>query len=299
MLVILFLFGSSSVGRAADGESSATADALFREGRAALVRGDYAEAAAKLAESANVEPTPGTLLNLALAEEKLGRLAVAWEHARATLDQLPSNDARQSVARELFDRLDQRLPRLALILHGPAPAGLRIERNGIMLGAGGLGSALPVEPGKHRILVQAQDRADAVYTVTIEEGARETLRIEPGAVRVPVAPTRTSNSPLRTAGWAALIGGTTGLAASAVLGLFVLDRKSIVDAACDPSGCSDRGFAAANEGKAFSTASTISVIAGVGLVVAGVVMIALAPPSNRMGTRSPLAFGIRSLAGTP
>src|SRR4051812_45377646 len=69
------------------GESSApAADTLFRQGREAFDKGDYQRARDAFAESQRLEAAPGTLLNLALAEEKLGTLSSAWEHAKEVLD---------------------------------------------------------------------------------------------------------------------------------------------------------------------------------------------------------------------
>ena len=51
---------------------------LFREGRALVVDGRFAEACPKLEQSQRLEPRLGTQLNIAFCHEQLGKLATAW-----------------------------------------------------------------------------------------------------------------------------------------------------------------------------------------------------------------------------
>src|SRR5258706_15138092 len=67
----------------------ATADALFRQGRQAMEAKNYADACQKFAESQKLDPAAGTAMNLATCEEKLGKLASAWQHWKEALDALP------------------------------------------------------------------------------------------------------------------------------------------------------------------------------------------------------------------
>src|ERR1700679_1918479 len=73
------------------------ADQLFREGREALEKGDLPRAADRFEHSQELDPSPGTLLNLAQVYEHLGKLVKAldlFEHARK---QLPETDDRYPV----------------------------------------------------------------------------------------------------------------------------------------------------------------------------------------------------------
>ena len=79
---------------AAADAATVTAEALFRQGRDAMQRQDYETACARFAESNRLDVAAGTLMNLATCEEKLGRVATAWQHWREAIDLLPAGDDR-------------------------------------------------------------------------------------------------------------------------------------------------------------------------------------------------------------
>src|SRR5262249_17506611 len=63
----------------------ARADALFREAPTLVQKGQLSEACAKYAESQRLDPANGTLLNLALCNEKQGRHAAAYRQLQELL----------------------------------------------------------------------------------------------------------------------------------------------------------------------------------------------------------------------
>src|SRR5262249_28699952 len=137
---------------AAQTQDGAAAEVLFREGRKAQEANDYQEALQKFAESQKLDPAPGTLMNLATCEEKLSKLATAWQHWREALDPLPRGDARTAFAKTRVRELESRLPRLTVVLtSGEADA--RVFRDDVELGRASLGAALPVDPGPHAVMV--------------------------------------------------------------------------------------------------------------------------------------------------
>src|SRR5688572_29187335 len=78
----------------------AAAEALFRAGREAAGRGDYATACQRFEESNRLEPTAGTVMNLANCREQLGQIASAWQRYREAIEKLPAEDERVGIARE-------------------------------------------------------------------------------------------------------------------------------------------------------------------------------------------------------
>src|SRR4051812_10098607 len=103
----------------------AQADALFREGRIAFDKGDYPKACAKFEASQKSDPAVGTLLNLAVCEEKLGRIETARPHLHEVLSQLGPKDDRRAFAKGLLDKVEARFPRLTLTLAAGAAADTR------------------------------------------------------------------------------------------------------------------------------------------------------------------------------
>lgn len=274
------------------------AEALFLEARDAARRGDHASACPKFAESQRLGPAVGTLLNLALCEEKLGRVATAWQHLRQVIDQLPPGDDRIAFARATLATLEPRLPRLTLALDPSVPDGAVVLRDGVVIGQAGLGSAIPIDPGEHLIELRVPGQESRVERVTITEGERLALTLraaappparvahEPAApVEVALAPRRAASSddlpPMALGGWIALGVGAAGLAVGAVTGGLALDRKSVMDRHCDAaSACDPEGLAAAESGAALATAATFSTVLGLAAIATGGVLLLASPADD-------------------
>lgn len=137
-------------------EPRASAHALFEQGRALLNAGRYAEACTKLEESHQVEPAPGTLLNLADCYERIGRTATAWELFLdvAALAQSAGRAQHETMARARAQALEPKLSKLRVTVSAPA-AGLSVHRDGIVLEPSEWGAAFPVDPGQHVIEASA------------------------------------------------------------------------------------------------------------------------------------------------
>jgi hypothetical protein len=288
-------FASTQV-RASDADR---AEALFRDGRTAMMSGDHQTACAKFAESHRLDAAVGTLLNLAHCEEQLGRVASAWTHWRMALEQLPGGDARRALPTTRVAALEPRLPRLRIRTAAPLPEGATITRNGEHVDPSTLDVAVAVDPGPQRLALIVPGRGEERTTVEIGEGqSREVLLELPRAPAPPMAsanaaapspparpPTSTavpgvpsSDHWMRSAGWWTVGAGAVGIVGSLVLGALVLDRKATVEARCLPSNaCDSDGLAAARSGNALSVASTIAMVTGGVLVAGGVVLVVAAP----------------------
>src|SRR5258706_10238410 len=136
---------------ASAGAGSAAADALFRDGVALAQKGELEKAIDKFKASYDLEPAPGTLQGLALAEEKLGRVASAWAHYRELLDRatLLKDKKRIKLAKERIVAVEGRLAKLTLTHSGSNPPGAELRLDGTPLPEGALGTSFPIDPGSH------------------------------------------------------------------------------------------------------------------------------------------------------
>lgn len=163
------------------------AEALFAEGRAALERGDLETACARLAASDRLEPSFGARGSLGECEERRGRVVAAWAAFRSALDTIPAGDARRAAAEARIAALAPRLPRLVLQLAPGAPAGTTVREGDAVLGASGTwGVPLPLDPGRHVLVVGQPGQPPRTVEVTLVEGKVTALAV--GAVDAPVPP---------------------------------------------------------------------------------------------------------------
>lgn len=171
------------------GEERALADALFRDGRKLLQAGQIDQACAKFEDSYRLDPQPGTLLNLGICHEQQGKLAAAWAELTQAKTQAirDARDDRVKIATEHLAATDQRLPRIVLETDAIEQLpGLSILLDETSIGRSALGTALPVDPGPHQLIVSAAAHRSALVSVTLVAGERRVVSL-PALVPVPVA----------------------------------------------------------------------------------------------------------------
>jgi hypothetical protein len=168
----------SSQSAHAEDAKAAEADALFREGRALLAEGNYLRACVKFAKSQRLDPAPGTAINLADCQEKVGKLADALSAARKALDLLPDGDDRGARIEEQIRRLEVRVPRLTLRLSKAPPRGTRILLDGTELSNGDLGTPHEVNPGKHQLLLVFPDDREQEHELSVKVGESRRFTID-------------------------------------------------------------------------------------------------------------------------
>jgi hypothetical protein len=258
------------------------AEELFEKGREALRRGDYATGCPLFVESQRLEPSVGTLMNIADCDEHDGALAKAWEHWHETIDAMVhAGDERVGIARARAEALDRRVPRLTLHLSGDVH-GAEVTRDDVSVGAASLDIPLPVDPGVHHVAVRAPGHENVTRDVDIHEGETLTVSLTPGpeSAPPPVATNRVDgpgpspespNHPMnsqKAAGVVALGIGGASLVLAVVSGIVVVGQRDLVNHDCGADkGCSPTGFDAATTGKTWvivNAVSWASTIAGVG-----------------------------------
>jgi tetratricopeptide (TPR) repeat protein len=241
---------------------AAVADALYRQARDLMAAGKYDEACPKLAQSQQLDPATGTLLNLAACHEKQGKLATAWlEYSDALVAaRRDGREDRVQYARERAAELEPKLSRLTLLLAPNADApGLTIELDGTSVGLAVFGVPTPVDPGKHSVRASAPGKKPQIFSIEVAVADQQSLSIPPledaPAETAPAEPTparRTDSStnlepprdelqhrPIPTSVY--LSGGITlALAASAsVTGVAYLKKKSDYEALAKSEGLTD------------------------------------------------------------
>jgi hypothetical protein len=274
---------------------TARAEALFREARTALARGDHATACPRFEESLRLARRASTLFNLAECEAAKGQLVAAlarWQEGIALLD---AKDDRLADARDRAAAIDKRVPRLRLQLAPGVPPAVRVEVDGAQLAHDRLGTLVPVNPGAHLLTLTAPGRREQRVPVTLAEGERKEVTLafhpnepatagqpahRPGAV--PGAPAALAADPAPGSGRAArrAIGlvvagvGVASLGVGTVTGLMTIGKKSDVDDACGRGQCTSTATRdAADSGKTLSTISTITFVGGAVGIGLGAVLV--------------------------
>jgi hypothetical protein len=161
---------------------SAVADALYRQARDLMAAGKYDEACPKLAQSQQLDPATGTLLNLAACHEKQGKLATAWlEYSDALVAaRRDGREDRVQYARERAAELEPKLSRLTLVLAPGADApGLTIELDGTSVGSAVFGVPTAVDPGKHSVRASAPGKKPQILSIEVAVAEQQSLSIPP------------------------------------------------------------------------------------------------------------------------
>lgn len=279
VVLILFLL-APRLAAATGAQDPAAAAALFEAGRAAMAEGRYDEACLKFTESHRYDPNAvGTVLNLALCNEELGKVATASAHYAWALQRFPAGDERIAVARERKAAVDERVAHLTLSAPSSEQANVVVLRDGIAVGQGTFGVALPVDPGRHEVVVQASGHSDRHYAVDLAERERLTLELELGPARAVTAPAPPIRSPSpekaepkpgpNTLAYVAGGVGVLGVGVGAITGLMAIGKSGTVEDHCDletRTCATEEAIDAASAGSSLATISTVSfVVGGLGL----------------------------------
>jgi hypothetical protein len=188
--------------RADDTASVAVAQQLYDEAKAAMGKEDYATACQKFAESNRLDPaTGGTLLNLAVCHEKMGKIATAWSEFEEAA-QLARHFERVDREQLANDHVEKLRPRVSfLALHVPdtmvAVAGITVAVDGTPLGQAAWGN-IPLDPGQHTVTAAAPGRVPWTTQVTIGPSAErpvvEIPALEPATPTPTATPTATATA---------------------------------------------------------------------------------------------------------
>lgn len=296
----------------AESADRASAEALFRAGRQAMDQGDFGRACARFAESNRLDPALGTVFNLGACNEKLGRLAEAWQYFREVAERAPAGDERAAIAKARADALESSLGRLTISLSGDATEGSVVVKDGVELGPASLGVELPVDPGDHVLVLRSKGREDSETRVTLKRGERRSIVLEPGApaARAETAPAPSTSGPpaapervapssgSHTLSYVLLGVGAAGLVATIVAGAEVLAKKSTVEDHCPDKRCDQVGYDAARAGRTWSTVGTVSFVVGAAALGGGIILLTTSGGPEHTGAPTAVNGVVGTLRGT-
>jgi len=247
----------------------ARADQLFAEGKALLAT-NLLQACAKFDESLHENPAAiGTLLNVALCDEKLGRVASAvarFSEARTHAKEqgLPEH---LRAAEEHIAALTPSVPHLTITLTEPLPD-TSILIDDTLLARGALAN-IAVDPGERVIVVNAPERLPYRVKIVIGKAEHKDVVI-PGLAR-----SVTIKSSRRRIGLITTIAGGAAAGTGLGIGLYArnLYHKQFDNGQCttDPvkgDRCTPDGLTQTNRARTLGNVGTVIGVAGV--IAAGV-----------------------------
>ncbi|MGE3543977.1 MAG: hypothetical protein AB7L28_08595 [Kofleriaceae bacterium] len=283
---------------------SPEAEALYREGRQLVKRGQIAAGCEKFAASERLESSIGTLLNLGDCRERLGAVASAWAAFRKAegMAKRSGSERQQAEAARRASRLEVRLPYLSIEVPARTP-GLVVRRNREPIHAAGWNTPLPVDPGQYVIVAEAPGRIPWRTTVTIGDGTKRHTVVVPALAVVPAprpvprivadpAPSRSSAALTARAQpptWTSTrklavvlgIAGAGALGAGGYYGWLAGSREDDANARCPQISCTDpEGIRLNRSARDAATRANILLAAGGGALVTGIVLWLVGAPGD-------------------
>jgi hypothetical protein len=300
------------------GSDPAAAQVLFYEARTLMGQNKWAEACPKLEESLRLDNGIGTAFNLADCNEHLGKVTTAWAgFLDAAAQSKASNQPdREKLARKRALALEPRLPKLVVEVSG-APQGLEVKRDGVLVGSAAWGTAIPVDPGTHKISASAPGKLPWETTVTSVEGKVAKVAIPRELPNAPAAPPVVAKGPTtprpatdpavttapsdagqsfpppvvestgstqRTLGWIITGVGAVGIGVGAGFGLSSLSKRDESRDHCVIDSCNETGVGLRDDAIQNGNIATIATIAGAAGVVGGLILVLTAPKGTESRT---------------
>jgi hypothetical protein len=283
-------------------DTRALAETLFFTARGMMEAGRYAEACPKLTESYRLDAAAGTLLNLAVCHQKVGKIASAWGEFREALADArkAGRPDREKLAADAIAVLEPDLPFLTITVPDAVrkTPGVVISRNGVPLNPAAWNTELPVDPGNVEIEERAPLYKPKNLTLQIANKQHSTIAAEPLELAPVEKPPPVFWTSQRT--WGAVLFGAGVLSAGAgtFFGVQALNDKNNSDANCknDLAGnqrCNQTGVDSMNSA---NTAAWISDITFGAAGVAALVGAYLFVTGGEKEEASPAAGGVSASA---
>jgi hypothetical protein len=301
------------------------ANALFARAKQQQASGELAAACASFAESYQLSPRGGTLINLAVCHKQLGELVLARQQlleARAVAQRDGRAD-REAIANEHLRALERELSWVDVA--GATELGTSRARVAIddrVVGVEANTVSVPLMPGAHKVRIEAEGFETLDLQLELQAGARARVPAEPlratatvpevpviaapapspaealvsaptteaaapAAATAPDAPQHTDADAYETWRTTGLAVAIAGIVGGLSAGAWALERKSVVQRHCDMSSRECDVQAGVDAASLGGTLALISTVAcGVGLAGVGVWLFL---PGGMLNERAPAA----------
>jgi hypothetical protein len=261
-VIVLAVVAAAPAAHAEDRKDAAAA--LFAKARALVEAGDHAAACPMFEVSLELEPALGTELNLAQCWAEIGRLVDALALYEVLIEKTDEDgqEARHALAKDGADALSRRIARAKIELVGLVGATVTVDGRPV----DDL-ELVRLDPGEH--VAEATDIGKRVVRASfrVVEGEQATVSLVAPPPPKPHHPRRTLIVGLATGGGAVLLAGAfTGVA-------YLGKRSAGLDGCRDtPTGlaCDERSIATLDSARKLSYATTVLMVAGVGMIGASV-----------------------------
>ncbi len=266
------------------------AEYLFRSGEKKFDSGKYAEACADFAESLRLGPKLGTLLNLALCHETVGKTATAWSefnHGAAWASQNGQKD-RHDFALQHAVALESKLPRVLLQL--PSESAIAtVDVDGEPLADSRWYLPIFLDPGEHSVTISAPGKQRGSVKFRVTSAATEQLvsvpslsdEIAPAPTPLPPAiPPSDPDATRRLVGYVTLGGGGLALAIGLGFGLLAVEKRDEVGDRCSGNRCSADGAEAYRDAQSRAAVATVATVIGVAAGAVGGWLVFTSRPKN-------------------
>lgn len=167
---------------AQDATEAAAARALFSEGVVAADANDWTVAAQRFERALRLRPSPTIALNLAIALGHLGRVVESAELLRGAIHDASASEAVRASAQHALLEIEPRIAWAELTIEGSLE-GIDLEADGRPLSSSLVGTAVPLDPGSHRLVALRSGEVVAEQQLELTQGTRGAVHLV-----IPAAP---------------------------------------------------------------------------------------------------------------
>lgn len=278
--------GALPTAEAQSKQELAKARERFREALALEEAENYSKALQAFKEVAAVKSTPQVRYHIGLCEEKTGDLVQALGSYKLALDEARAKKAKDvlEVTEAAIEELEPRIPQLT-ISRGQGAGVAKITLDGVEIGEAEIEVARPINPGPHLIEAESSGYRDYRKEFKLAESDERTVTVRLTKLEsdTPVGPDpdpepeSSEGSALVPAGF--VVGGV-GVVSLALSGVFLGMRGGAIsdlEESCgaDHQSCPPEAQDTIDSGETYATLSSVTFVAGIGLLGAGIVMIAV------------------------